>query len=336
MNHDQLAAFLADVANVAHESRSALDSLNRTGEAVKKLRADASAEVEKVKREASGFAAPRFVGMGKVAKTYGQLFNDPDAEGASDAANKAALTFLSTFTGVTEKSIPGGRKSGVAALIRCGAMGPVIIDRLQRRLAHWYDVLDSADSGEGSAEEKAAKKAMAREYTQLADSPKEGAKPKWAGRQETTIGDITISGGKGTNRDAQVAQAANYFLVHGEKFLADDVLDAFLHNGGRTQKEEEKVGDRARRLGHEIAAMLNECGDSPDRVQLTIAMEVMDRIAERGEYLASQSAKHIQTSRLNVPAPEDDAPDADTVLSGGTNLEDSEAPKAKKRGGMSL
>jgi hypothetical protein len=243
-----LAALLAHAANIGANVKAEMAEAKESLDKSRQRREHVNAEIDANEARASGFDAPRFIGLASVAGEFARIYNGQDSDDTRDAAQAAASTFTGAFTAQTEKSAKGGKSAGYTHAILLGTRAETLRNALAARLRHWRDVLDSAPEDE-SPSAKAARVAEAKRFlvpcgealmedgsVPLDDKGNE-KRAKFMGRPARTVRGVPIKFGRATNRDSQMAEASRFFATYGDVVLTSEVLDALLDNGGRYKPE---------------------------------------------------------------------------------------------------
>ena len=246
MNESMIESLLRRAAEIGSAARDEAARLSSSQKDAADAVATARGRESELEALASGFDAPRFVGLTEVAREWARHFNDPHSTDAVTASEAAARAFIATYTAQTEKSARGGKKAGYARVIRLGIRAEAALAALAQRVAHWKRVHDSPVKGESATEARDRKALAKRYYVVNSSSPtltatgewptdSDGApvRPKYNGRPARTVRGVEISHCCATNRDSQLASFAELFERYGDVVLNDDVVDAFLDNGGR-------------------------------------------------------------------------------------------------------
>lgn len=261
--------------------------------------------------DAGAFTTIRFKAMGAVAKAFGENapWNDPHSDVPASIAQDMAVSFMESFTGTTKKTKAGGTEQAIGRFIRTGLHGARIIAALQARLDHWTTYRADAE-GEGlEPSERKAIKDRADEFLKLADSAKTDkttgvvVKPaKYMGRMGVVVNGITIGtpGQRrgGTNRTAQLTEAAALFIQHGDTALDDDVLDALLSNGGVAPRPDAMVEGVAAEAARLIEELMEKHGgkNMADGLELTMMLPTLKRIASQGFTAPKHAAAPVATN----------------------------------------
>jgi hypothetical protein len=350
MDSQYLAALEALNSLAATIGREALESTQAHGAKEKRLaesQAELSGESQALKRESSGFGSPRFAGLARVGQAYATFLihgkvNDFEGAQARDAAEAAARSFVASFTAQTDKSKAGGKHAGYVNTIRLGDAAPTLIAALNRRVKYWENAADAykADAAMAPAE-KARMIAESNRFTQIAKAcpvveggtmTKDDKPATHAGRPSKTVNGIALPYKGATNRDSQLAEASRLYAQHGEAFLRDDVLDAFLDNGGKLEKTVTIEGEAGKALALVEWLQTNGGSRSQDSAFFQMAQMVLTRITREG--FKDSIAAAFDAGAVTPPAEvESDAPG----VAFGAPVVAAEAPapasKGKKKGG---
>ena len=280
------------------------------------------AKAEKADHEFStsstlGFGTAKFRGASAVAALLAQEFNDSNSPEFATAAGAVVGSFLAAFTNKTAKSDGGGAPAGYVHFISLGNHAETIRVRLQNRLAHWNTLKATAEAMDKGDERKRLLD-EANTYLQLrGDCPTESGewpvgrdgvakRPKHLGRPKATINGVFIKDSRGgTTREGQLAEIAAVARIKGVDAISDDVIDAFLSNGGKYRDAaDESVGQKAQAAANMVQALVTEAGDSPDAVLLATMLTVLSRIARDGFALSMAGRGDVhQGTTLNPVNP---------------------------------
>jgi hypothetical protein len=352
MDSQYLSALETLNALAATIGREALESTQAHGAKEKRLaesQAELSGESQALKRESSGFGSPRFAGLARVGQAYATFLihgkvNDFEGAQARDAAEAAARSFVASFTAQTDKSAKGGKHAGYTTTIRLGDSAQTLIAALNRRVKYWENAADSykADSNMSPAE-KARMIAESDRFTKLAklcpaveggNPDIDGKRATHTGRPSKTVNGIALPYKGATNRDSQLAEASRLYMQHGEAFLRDDVLDAFLDNGGKHEKTVTIEGEAGKALALVEFLQANGGSRSQDSAFLQMAQMVLTRITREG--FKDSVAAAFDAGAVTPQVEAESEPDAPGVAFGAP-VATAEAPtpsgKGRKRGG---
>jgi hypothetical protein len=350
MDSQYLAALEALNSLAATIGREALESTQAHGAKEKRLaesQAELSGESQALKRESSGFGSPRFAGLARVGAAYASFLlngkvNDREGAQARDAAEAAARSFVASFTAQSDKSAKGGKNAGYVSTIRLGDAAPTLIAALNRRVKYWEYAADSykADSNMTPAE-KARMIAESDRFTKLAklcpaveggNPDIDGKRATHSGRPSRMVNGVALPYKGATNRDSQLAEASRLYAQHGDAFLRDDVLDAFLDNGGKLEKTVTIEGEAGKALALVEFLQANGGSRSQDSAFLQMAQMVLTRITREG-FKDSVAAAFDAGAVTPSVETESDAPG----VAFGAPVVAAEAPapasKGKKKGG---
>lgn len=334
-----LSHFAGIAASIGRETRENMESLDSRTKRNNESKAEVTAETLALSRESSGFGAPRFQGLSRVASAYSTFvarLNDPDSQIARDAAKMAMRNYVQNMTNNTEKSAGGGKFAGFETTIRLGDAGARIISALDRRVKYWESVIDQCKLEQSP--ESARMIAEANRYAKLASRcpeveggalAREGKLPTHNGRPSRTVNGIAIPYRGANPREGQLTDLCNMYEKHGEAVLSDAFLDAFLDNGGKVEKAGATIQGEATRALQAIEFLQQNGGTrSTDAAFLQMAAVMLARIADSG-FGESKAADAVA---FDAPAtPDDEAGDDAPGVSFGAPVE---APrKRNKRGG---
>jgi hypothetical protein len=314
MTNDEMALMQVLASQAAQIGRETKDSAAALESRVKQnaeSKAEVSAETTLLNRETSGFGAPRFQGLGRVAQAFASFVtrvNDPESQIARDAAESAMRNYVSNMTGNTEKSANGGKFAGYVTTIRLADNAPRVINALDRRVKYWESVIDQCKLentpeslrmiGDASRYCKLAGKCPATEGSGVTS---DGKQPTHNGRPSRSIRGVNISYKGARPREAQLAELSTLFAAHGDAVLTDEFLDAFLDNGGKPEKAGATVQGEASRALQAIEFLVQNGGArSTDSAFLSMANIVLNRIASAG-FGESQAA---DAAAFDAAAPE--------------------------------
>ena len=289
---------------------------------------DAKAGARDAGRTLAGFATPMFRGLaslGGLLASDNTVGRDMDSPLAQSIAAGMAESFMSAFTGATDKTKAGGTVTGYVATIRTGHAAERIRSGLQNRLEHWTAKLDSVD-GLNDEDSKAIRETAKRYTVQPGPSldssgnwptrnDKDGNPipyaPKFLGRVACTINGIDLPHRGATDRKAMLAAAARLYASHGDAMLHPDVLDAILDNGGRyTPPADESVKGLASAAREAInKVLLAGANASADAAGLQIAAQLLGMIAENG-LTESVVAPTVGTT---IPSEPDESVDSNPI-----------------------
>ena len=341
MTNDEMALMQVLASQAAQIGRETKDSANALESRVKQnaeSKAEVSAETTLLNRETSGFGAPRFQGLGRVAQAFASFVtrvNDPESQIARDAAESAMRNYVSNMTGNTEKSANGGKFAGYVTTIRLADNAPRVIKALDRRVKYWESVIDQCKLentpeslrmiGDASRYCKLAGKCPATEGSGVTQ---DGKAPTHNGRPSRSIRGVNISYKGARPREAQLAELSTLFAAHGDMVLTDEFLDAFLDNGGKPEKAGATVQGEASRALQAIEFLVQNGGArSTDSAFLSMASIVLNRIASAG-FGESQAA---DAAAFDAAAPEAPAEPMEAGISFGVDEPAPDAGKASKR-----
>lgn len=336
-NDSELSLQFATIAaTIGRETRESMESLDSRTKRNNESKAEISAETLALSRESSGFGAPRFQGLARVASAYSTFvarFNDPDGQAARDMAESATRSYVASMTNNSEKSAKGGKFAGFTTTIRLGDAGARIINALDRRVKYWESVIDQCKLE--NTPESARMISEANRFAKLAGKcpisegesvTSDGKIPTHNGRPSRTVNGVAIPYRGANPREGQLAELSRMYESHGEVVLSDAFLDAFLDNGGKVEKAGATIQGEAARALQAIEFLQQNGGDrSTDSAFLQMAAVVLGRITDQG-FGESKAADAAAFDAPAAPADEvgDDAPGVSFGM----------APKrSKKRGG---
>lgn len=342
-NDNEMALKLATIAaNIGRETREQMESLDSRTKRNNESKAEVTAETLALTRESSGFGAPRFQGLARVASAYSTFvaqMNDPHGQTARDAAESATRSYVASMTNNTDKSAKGGKFAGFTTTIRLGDAGARIISALDRRVKYWESVIDQCKLEQSP--ESARMIAEANRFAKLASKcpsaeseplTADGKAPTHNGRPSRTVNGIAIPYRGANPREGQLAELSRFYEAHGEAVLSDAFLDAFLDNGGKVEKAGATIQGEASRALQAIEFLQQNGGTrSTDAAFLQMAAVMLARIADSGfgeskaaDALAFEAAAPSET-------PEDETGDDAPGVSFGAPVE---TPRKRgKRGG---
>lgn len=295
----KMRAKLAEAQALAEQAKNAKTDADRKAALAK------AAAFDSATGNGGGFKTLRFTGLADMGTLFGTRINDPSSDTALAVASDMVVSFMSSFTATTAKTKAGGTEAMLGRVVRCGVSAPKLLNAMQARLDHWQAIRDSANESDNPQEAKAARD-QADRFLIVADSPKKDDKgvvvkpARYAGRPATVVNGIAIEAGSGTNRTAQLAQAAALFLAYGDDALKPAVLDALLDNGGKVEKASASVEDTAAKALDAVNALMTEHGGeaTADAINLRVFAEVLKRIKAQG-FAANTGT---QTMRPMTPA----------------------------------
>jgi len=335
-----LASQAAQIGRDMKDSAAALESRTKTNAESK---AEVSAEALALNRESSGFGAPRFTGLGRVAQAYATFvvtLNDPESQKACDAAQTAMQNYVAHMTGNTEKSANGGKYAGYVSTIRLADAAPRVIGALDRRVKYWESVIDQCKVE--NTPESLRMIADASRYAKIAGKCPEsegaaltsdGKAPTHNGRPSRSVNGIFIKWRGAAPRDSQLAELSGLYAAHGDNVLTDDFLDAFLDNGGKPEKTGPTVQGEASRALQAIEFLtLHGGAQSNDSAFLSMATIVLGRINSMG-FGESKAATTLAVAAAPSAEPAEAPEPAGVSFGAPAPTQASEKGGKRKRGG---